>query len=522
MQLTIGPDAISSYKRLAYTAWHAIAEFVDNSTQCYFDNKGVLDAEYAKTGEKLEVTVSYDKDQGNGWLRVYDNALGMSLEQLEDALHVAKPPKNTNGRCKYGMGMKTASCWIGNTWVLRTKKLGETVEREVTVDVSNIEKGDNDLKYHEIPNKDPGAHYTVIEVFDHNRKWVGRTLGKIKDFLGSMYRKDLESGLMQLTWRDQQLSWDGLEKRLLKSKTGSTYRKDFTFKVDGKEVKGWVGILDPGSRADAGFSMIHSGRVIYGWPEAWRPQSIFGQLQGSNDLVNQRLVGEIHLDPFDVTHTKDDILWLGTQEEDVEAELKKVCAEYIDFAKKKRKGQKDQRGPSELAIKQAVDDLKKELQSPEMVDQITIETIPSEEVIREANRKAIAAVVKTQDETLTAEIKGFVTVKLFLTHNSEMDYYVRNESTSDTEVIVLVNAEHPYMSQLSESQSVLDYLRQCIYDGICEWQARKKAARIDPDTIKILKDRLLRVPMEIEQHEGDADQPPADDQPAAEPTATVN
>jgi len=115
-----------------------------------------------------------------------------------------------------------------------------------------------------------------------------------------------------------------------------------------------------------------------------------------------------------------------------------------------------------------------------------------------------------------------VTVKLFLTHNSEMDYYVRNESTSDNEVIVLVNAEHPYMSQLSESQSVLDYLRQCIYDGICEWQARKKAARIDPDTIKILKDRLLRVPMEIEQHEGDADQPPPDDQAAAEPTVTVN
>ena len=491
MQLTIGPDAISSYKRLAYTAWHAIAEFVDNSTQCYFDNKTLLDAEYAKTGDSLEVTISYEKDQENGWLRIYDNALGMSRDQLENALHVAMPPKNASGRSKYGMGMKTAACWIGNTWILRTKKLGETVEHEVTVDVSKIEKGDNDLKYREIPNKSTDAHYTILEVFDHNRKWVGRTLGKIKQFLSSMYRKDLESGFLKLIWRDQILEWDGPEKRLLKSKAGDLYRRDFDFTVDGKKVVG---------------SMIHSNRVIYGWPEAWRPQSIFGQLQGSNDLVNQRLVGEIHLDAFEVTHTKDDILWLGTQEEDVEDELKKMSAEYVDFAKKKRKGQSDQRGPSELAMKQAVDELKKELTSPEMVDQITIEMIPPEDVIREANRKAIAAVVKTHDETFRAEIKGVVTVKLFITHNSEMDYYVRNESTGHDEVIVLVNAEHPYMSQLSETQSVLDYLRHCIYDSIAEWQARRKASRIDPDTTKILKDRLLRVPMDIEQHENDGDQ----------------
>ena len=32
IQLIIGPDAITSYRRLAYSPWHAIAEFVDNST----------------------------------------------------------------------------------------------------------------------------------------------------------------------------------------------------------------------------------------------------------------------------------------------------------------------------------------------------------------------------------------------------------------------------------------------------------------------------------------------------------
>ena len=33
------------------TPWHAIAEFVDNSTQSYFDNRQALDAAYKAEGE---------------------------------------------------------------------------------------------------------------------------------------------------------------------------------------------------------------------------------------------------------------------------------------------------------------------------------------------------------------------------------------------------------------------------------------------------------------------------------------
>src|SRR5207237_6117621 len=118
---------------------------------------------------------------------------------------------------------------------------------------------------------------------------------------------------------------------------GSTYKKSFDFKVNGKRVYGWVGILAKGSRAKAGFSVLHSDRVVKGWPDAWRPESLYGQIQGSNDLVNQRLVGEIHLDAFDVSHTKDDILWVGDDEEKVEKELLKRCADYRDTAKRFRK-----------------------------------------------------------------------------------------------------------------------------------------------------------------------------------------
>jgi len=52
-------------------------------------------------------------------------------------------------------------------------------------------------------------------------------------------------------------------------------------------------------------------------------------------------------------------------------------------------------------------------------------------------------------------------------------------------------------------------LRQCIYDSVAEWQARAKASTIDPDTVKLLKDRLLRVPLSMESHEQEQQAPEA-------------
>ena len=56
-------QAILSYKRLSYDAWHAFAEFVDNSTQSYFNNRETLDALFSKTKERLEVSIVYDRDE---------------------------------------------------------------------------------------------------------------------------------------------------------------------------------------------------------------------------------------------------------------------------------------------------------------------------------------------------------------------------------------------------------------------------------------------------------------------------
>ena len=512
IQLVIGPEAINSYQRLSYTPWHAIAEFVDNSTQSYTDNKDALDAQLKKEDRIFEVSIAYEASEGNGMLRVSDNAMGMSYTELERALHIAMPPANRAGRSRYGMGMKTAAFWIGKKWRIQTKKLGETEAHEVTIDVDKIiSSKDMNLSYRQIPSQDPETHYTVVEVSDHYRKFQGRTLSKIAEFLRSMYRKDIETKQMRLLWRGVELKWEGFDARLMQAADGSLYKKDILFDVGDKVIMGWVGILKQGEggRVEAGFSVIQAKRVIHGWPEAWRPTSIYGPF-GTNDLVNQRLVGELELDGFEVSHTKDNIQWRGEEEEEVEKKLKEAVCDYRAIATKRRGGT-DQRGPAEADIKIAVAELEKELESPELVDQINlnISVVPPLDALIASRQKVIDSIEKNVTPTLQQVIKTTppLTIKIFLgTDLSERDAYVYQEATRPTEIIVTVNQNHPFWAtQLRGAESVLEYLRQCTYDALAEWQAGNKVSRFDPDTIKWLKDGFLRLPMEMEQHQADKD-----------------
>lgn len=497
IQLQLGLEVIQSYRRLSYTPWHAIAELVDNSTQSYFDNQEELDAALSASQEKLTIGIVYEHTNG-GLLRVSDNAMGMSYDELVDALKVGFPPKNTSGRSKYGMGMKTASCWIGNKWTVRTKKLGEVVEHNITVDVRSIAGGDSDLKHFSVEGKRETDHYTMIEIKDHNQVFRGRTIGKIKDFLRSIYRQDLRKKLVVIEWRGNALEWNDNDFPFLEAQDGNTYKKDFEFTVNDKKVKGWVGVLSRGSRAKAGFSILNAERVVRGWPDSWRPERIYG-FQGRNDLINQRLVGEVYLDDFEVSHTKDDILWYGDEQEEVEKQLEKKCADYVEVARRYRKKGEVEDGPTEIEVQAAIDELQVELTSPEFGDLISLEEVPPPQAVSSALQPLIQT-VNNSDPAFRAELQAvpFEILGYILDDSSPNDPYVVVEATNETRVLIIVNRQHPHWRQLIGTEGVLNYLRHCTYDGIAEWQARRKLASLDPDTIKVLKDRMLRVSLEIQ------------------------
>ena len=494
IEFGIGNNTIRSYKRLAYTPWHAIAEFVDNSSQAYFNNRDVLDNRFADEGEKLLVSISYDPDKG--LMTIYDNSIGMDLDDLERALQVGIPPQNTSGRSKYGMGMKTAACWIGNFWTVETKKLGEDRAYKVAIDVEKVADGEASLEPEEY-KKGKDLHYTLISIADHNRKFHGRTLGKIKEYLSSMYREDFRSGAMELQWQGQPLSWDEIDERLMRDRAGNLYKLPFRFEVGGKRAWGWAGVLGQGGRAYAGFSIIHSGRVVKGYPDSWRPERIYGAGGGRNDLINQRLVGEIHLDDFDVSHTKDDILWYNDEEDQVERELQAKIKDYIEAARSTRKSHASPKGPTEAEIDAALAEVKNELLSKEMIDQIQVLVVPSPDDIKSAH-KAIAAEVVQGDPDFSAQIGDQLKVSVFVEPSmSENDPYVIYEAAAKDSVCVIINQSHPHFKQIEGAEGVANYFRHCIYDAIAEWQTAKRIGKIDPGTVKTIKDGLLRVALHI-------------------------
>jgi HSP90 family molecular chaperone len=110
MKFQIGYETINSYRRLAYTPWHALAEFVDNSTQAYFDNREALDLAFVEDGAEFEVAILYDRAAGR--VEITDNSIGMDEGELEEALKVAAHAPRPHGRSKYGMGLKTISVLV--------------------------------------------------------------------------------------------------------------------------------------------------------------------------------------------------------------------------------------------------------------------------------------------------------------------------------------------------------------------------------------------------------------------------
>src|SRR5207237_4414477 len=91
------------------------------------------------------------------------------------------------------------------------------------------------------------------------------------------------------------------------------WRTGFQVDFHDKKVTGWAAIMRKGSHAAAGFSVFRRRRLIEGSVgETYKPHVISGN---PNSFASQRVIGEIFVEGFDVTHTKDGIQWHGYEDE---------------------------------------------------------------------------------------------------------------------------------------------------------------------------------------------------------------
>lgn len=501
MRLQLGPEIISSYKRLAYKPWYALAEFVDNSTQAYFNNRSKLDRVYDSSGTKLTVEIFTGADARGDFIRIKDNSIGMSEQELTKAVIIGKPPANTRGRSKYGLGLKTGACWFGDLWSVRTKKLGLNTSSTIIVNVPRVASNHLDLPYSKKP-AEADEHYTIIEIRKLHKRMAGRTAGKVKDHLRSLYRVDIRKNRLVLKWNDEILAWDSdIDRRLYHRKNGRIAKKFFKFRIGSKSVHGWAGVLAKGSRREAGFSVIQADRVITGWPDSYRPETIYGSTEGgSNDLVNQRLLGELFLRGFEVSHTKDQILFDGADQDVLERKLERELSDLRQLAQSYRKNADERVDVATDAQRlAALNRLESEIKSDKIQSFLRTYELPSEGLIRKSNESLKNAIVRKFEPDLKAKINKLIVSIYLVKDMSPNDPYVVIESTeSTTSVIVIINVSHPHWSQLTKDESILNFIRHCAYDGVSEWKAYSATGKIEPGTVKLIKDNLLRIPMMVQ------------------------
>jgi hypothetical protein len=480
--------------------WYALAEFVDNSTQSRLNYERVVDEVLQTEGKPLQIDITYNKTARE--IRVEDNSIGMNKETLIDALKIAAPTKDSKGRSRYGMGMKTAACWLGRKWKIVTCEWGSGIEWTAEVDVEAI-------AYHgaRVPLTPRAVgtddHYTKIIITEMRRNIQARTESTLMDYLGSMYMFDLkpiEGGAVppvKITYNTAEIAapseyeWDT-------DPDGKPYLREIPegTKIGTKSISGWVGVLKKGGRKYGGFSLFQNRRQIQGFPNAWKPRSIFGGVddEGANNLVSQRLTGVLLFDhDFSVSHTKDAILFDDAEEDQLEKFLVELTKDYRLRAVQRR-GDRIGRIWSGEKLRELIEGLKPEFMSTEMKDAVNTAQLPPIDAIVASNRQRVDELAEA-DTAAVFPVTGELTVKVSIREVSEYEPYVTISTGAEAGVIhVLINGLHPYYQTLETQEAIEECITQFTYDAVAEYRAGNLiASPVLPDSVRSLKDGLMRV-----------------------------
>ncbi len=225
------------------------------------------------------------------------------------------------------------------------------------------------------------------------------------------------------------------------------------------------------------------------------PTEIYGGVddEGANKLIAQQLTGVLLLDPlFAVSHTKDAVLFENDEEDELIKFLEKETADYRAYANTRRASRPH--SLSKEKIRDIVQSLTSEFTSGEMKDVVQMASLPPIESIVAINQQRVASLTEA-DHVATLPIMDQLRIIVSLQDRSEHDpYLTMSPAATPGEVHVIVNALHPYYESL-ETCAAEECIHQYIYDAVAEYRAHQLSAKIVPDTVRRLKDALLKVPI---------------------------
>jgi hypothetical protein len=326
VSIALQPSVYNTFRALNNTVALTLSEYVDNSVQSYLDNKQRL----LQINEGYVFRVSIEVDQKAKQIVIKDNAAGIDFKNYIRAFEPANIPLDNTKLNEFGMGMKTASVWLADQWSVRTKALGENVERYTEFDLHKVISENKEELIVGETSKDESLHYTeiILSQLSHNSP-SSNQMDKVRRHLSSIYRVFLRNNEIEIIINGESLEapkYEVLNVPFFNEVNGSNilWKKEIDFQIDKYKAKGFIAILKTIQNNANGLVLLRRGRVIVGGDDdRFFPFSIFGS---SGNFRYKRLFGELELEGFSVTFNKNGF----TDEENLNAFIDALRDELRD------------------------------------------------------------------------------------------------------------------------------------------------------------------------------------------------
>ena len=487
----------AAFARLNYKPWYALAEFVDNSLQSALNNRDAL-----RNVHGPDYVLMVDIEIDDEAIEIRDNAAGIAAKDYSRAFLPASPPPDTSGLSEFGLGMKAAASWFSRKWSVRTTALYEEVERTIEFDIPHIVASGTDQLEPVERHVSAEEHYTTVRLEQLSVRPKGRTLGKITDHLASIYRLFVSDGLLQIRLDGQVPSHS--PPNFLRAPHHAkptdppvTWRKNVELDLgDGHTVRGWAGILARASVANAGFAVFRRRRLVIGsHGEGYRPETLFGK---PNKFVYQRLVGELEVEGFSVSHTKDGIQW-SDWEEDILAWLKRDLDREPMPLLQQATHFRARPAPEKDVIQEATRDTSTAIAQhlPPVIEE-QIASAPNEDPLVPTLDDVADPDLRSETVDIQLEharVTWRVSVEI-ITDASRDGWYEIADCTPDenlTKLQIRVNLAHPFLERFvsPDGDEVVSFTRLAAGLAIAEITARRVGVR-NAGTIRLNLNQILR------------------------------
>ena len=275
------PDASIGRKlsQSGHDFYEAIAELIDNSFDAHATDIAI-DITNAK-GAKYNITIT-------------DNGVGMNMDELTDAITLAKSSKSSEDGDLglFGLGMKTSLGALGTIHKIETSTMGST-DRFLYRNDDKIPKKEHESKIGKRDDASRDSSYTIVKIGELKFQTPKR-LALLKEKTAERYSKILDAGNTTLT----------INKTVIKPVV-IKFIKDIpriegTITYNGGSYTYFLGYVAKNT-GTYGINMYKNYRII-----EEKKKDIMG-LRGRHQH-ERGIYGEIFLNDFDTDHTKTQFL----------------------------------------------------------------------------------------------------------------------------------------------------------------------------------------------------------------------